>query len=262
MPNPPIVLLTDYGPQDHYVAVLKGVILSIHSGARIVDLCHDIEPQNVLRAGLMLSASYAYFPKGAIFVCVVDPGVGTSRKILCAKTPAYTFIGPDNGLLAPVLAGLNHAAVRQITNAEFFFTANPSATFHGRDIMAPVAARLARWDIFDDLGPRVRSFCKLEVPAVRKSRNTAAGEVLFFDRFGNAVTNIRRSDAVGGFWKKAVISVNGAPAGKVRADYQAASGLFALFNSAGLLELAVSSDSAQRRYGLLAGDPVRAESKR
>lgn len=173
-----IVLLTDFG-RSEYVGVMKGVIYRIHEEARIVDLCHDISPQSIIEASWILKNNYKYFPTGAIFCCVVDPGVGTGRKALGVKTADYYFVVPDNGLLWETLKEQEIVDMRVIPIPE-----NASHTFHGRDVFAKAAANvdLGR---FDTLGPTTEEIEKLEL-----YRNERVGTVVRIDRFGNVITNL------------------------------------------------------------------------
>lgn len=255
----PIVLLTDFGLRDHYVGTLKGVILSLHPAAVMVDLSHGVEAQNIVQAALYLEISYSFFPKGSIFVCVVDPGVGTTRAILCAKTSDYFFLGPDNGLLTLALAHERKVVIRSVKNRKFYFQKNPSATFQGRDIMTPAAARLAKNPkVFKTLGPAVSKIHKLELPPLRKTRKEISGEIVFFDHFGNAISNIRTADAGPFFWKGAEVWVKDIPLGKLRSTYGLGpETLTALFNSSSQLEIAMPNGSAQQEGSLEVGDPVK-----
>ncbi len=256
--HPPIVLLTDFGFKDHYVGVLKGVILSIHPTTTIVDLSHGVEPQNILQAASLLEISYSFFPKGSIFVCVVDPGVGTSRKILCAKSRNYYFLGPDNGVLTLALGHEPLMEVRSLENKKFYSQKTPSATFHGRDIISPCAAHLSRnRKVFNQLGPRIFKIRELKMPGVRKSKSRIEGEILYFDHFGNAITNIHRSLAEDFFWQKAEATVNDISLGKLRLTYGGGpQKLAALFNSASQLEIALPHGSALVEGSLEVGDSV------
>ncbi|MCM8775615.1 MAG: SAM-dependent chlorinase/fluorinase [Candidatus Omnitrophica bacterium] len=255
----PIVLLTDFGRQDSYAACLKGVILSIHPHAHIVDLSHEIPPQNVIQAAVLLSQSYDFFPKGSIFVCVVDPGVGTCRKILCVRTSHYYFIGPDNGLLDPVVRHRAKVSIRSIENRRYFLKRAVSQTFHGRDIMAPVAAYLARRSsIFCRLGPVVRSVRRLDFPRIQKDRRSIRGEILFFDGFGNGITNICRADMSERFWMNAKVYVGRRAVGKLVSTYGRTSRrLVPLFNSSNRLEIARPCGSAKIAGKLIIGSPVK-----
>lgn len=173
-----IVLLTDFGFSE-YVGVMKGVIYRIHEGAKIVDLCHDISPQSLIEASWILKNNYKYFPVGAVFCCVVDPGVGTQRKTLSVKTADYTFVAPDNGLLWETLKEQKIVDMRVIPIPE-----DASHTFHGRDVFAKAAANI---DLgrFDSLGPTTQEFEKLQL-----YRSETVGTVVRIDRFGNIITNL------------------------------------------------------------------------
>ena len=173
-----IVLLTDFGLSE-YVGVMKGVIYRVHESAKIVDLCHDISPQSVIEASWILKSNCTYFPKDAIFCCVVDPGVGTERKALAVKTVDYTFVAPDNGLLWETLKEQQIVAMRVIPIPQ-----DASRTFHGRDVFAKAAANI---DLgrFDTLGPTTDEIEKLEL-----YRNQRLGTVVRIDRFGNIITNL------------------------------------------------------------------------
>lgn len=188
-----ITLLTDFGTRDEFVGVIKGVILSINSSAAVVDISHTVPPQDVRRAAYLLEGYHRYFPHGTIHVVVVDPGVGGPRSILAVKTQACTYLVPDNGVLERIAPHLSPQAVVRVENRDYFL-ADVSRTFHGRDIFAPVAARLADGLDVEKLGRTMawRDIVRLDVPGVV---TTAAGElkgrVISFDRFGNCVTDIR-----------------------------------------------------------------------
>lgn len=173
-----IVLLTDFGPSE-YVGVMKGVILGMDAGAKIVDLCHDISPQSVIEASWVLKNSYKYFPAGTVFCCVVDPGVGTVRKALAVRTADYYFVAPDNGLLWEALR-----EQRVVDTREIPVPPNASRTFHGRDVFARAAADIALGR-FDTLGLQIGRIEKLEFPL-----DAGKGVVVRIDRFGNVVTNV------------------------------------------------------------------------
>jgi len=173
-----IVLMTDFGLSE-YVGVMKGVIYRIHADATIVDLCHDISPQSVIEASWILKSNCTYFPKDAIFCCVVDPGVGTERKALAVKTVDYTFVAPDNGLLWETLKEQEIVDIRMIPIPE-----DASHTFHGRDVFAEAATNI---DLgrFDTLGPTTNKLEKLAL-----YRHQRVGTVVRIDRFGNIITNL------------------------------------------------------------------------
>ena len=177
-----IVLLTDFG-QSEYVGVMKGVIYSIDPDAKIVDLCHDIQPQSIIEASWILKNNYKYFPKDAVFCCVVDPGVGTERKALGVKTNNYYFVTPDNGLLWEALKQQRIVDIRQIPVPE-----DASRTFQGRDVFAKAAANINK-GYFGNLRQKVEGIEKLEF-----YQNEREGIVVRIDRFGNIVTNLPKQD--------------------------------------------------------------------
>lgn len=177
-----IVLLTDFG-QSEYVGVMKGVIYKIACDTKIVDLCHDISPQNIIEAAWILKNNHKYFPKGATFCCVVDPGVGTKRKALAVKTKNFFFVAPDNGLLWETLKQQKIMEIRQIP-----VPADASRTFHGRDVFAKAAADIVLGN-FNDVGEKIKEIEKLEL-----YQNQRQGIIVRIDRFGNIVTNLPKQD--------------------------------------------------------------------
>nr|MDO8085100.1 SAM-dependent chlorinase/fluorinase [Candidatus Sigynarchaeum springense] len=188
-------LLTDFGTKAGYVSSMKGVIMSICDSCSIVDLSHEIAPQNVMEAALFLENCSGYFPGGSIFLAVVDPGVGTNRKMLCLRTRSkgQIFIAPDNGLLDPVMKAQGVDLLVSLANKRYWLETT-SQTFHGRDIMSPVAAHVAAGVDIADLGPAMdpSSVVKLEMPPPSKvgEGGTITGAVLYSDRFGNVITNV------------------------------------------------------------------------
>jgi hypothetical protein len=253
----PIVLLTDFGLKDHYVGTVKGVILTIFPQAHMIDLSHGVEPQNVAQGAILLETSYSFFPRGSIFVCVVDPGVGTKRKALCAKTARYYFIGPDNGVLSLALRHEKETVIRSIENRKFFLKVIPSSTFHGRDIFSPVAAHLGKKNIFSQLGPKISKIHSLDLPRIKKLKEGLEGEILYFDHFGNAVTNIHERDAGAEFWKEAKVFVKEIELGALRATYGVGPRkLAAVLNSSSQLEIAMPAGSAKESASLEIGDTV------
>ena len=189
---PIITLLTDFGTEDEYVGVMKGTILSIHPQAVIVDLTHHVSPQQVLQAAHILEASYRYFPEGTIHVIVVDPGVGTDRRIIVLKNEKHVFLAPDNGVLSLILdaGSVEFAAV---VEADDFFLKPVSRTFHGRDIFAPLAAHLSKGLPLSRLGSETSpdQLNRLEIakPYVAEDREII-GSIVGVDHFGNLITDI------------------------------------------------------------------------
>jgi len=186
----PIVLLTDFGLQDHYVGVLKGVILSIQPQASLVDLSHAIPPYTVTAAQFVLSQALPYFPAGTIYVVVVDPGVGSARRPIALQTPAGFAVGPDNGVLQPLFPHMQ--AVVQLQNPAYWRSPTPSQTFHGRDIFAPVAAHLSRGVPLAALGPPLDPATLTTCPVAAPQRTPTGwrGHIQYIDQFGNLISTI------------------------------------------------------------------------
>ena len=189
-----ITLLTDFGGSDPFVGVMKGVILGINPDAVIVDLYHGTTAHDPSEAAFLLATSYRYFPKGAIHVAVVDPGVGGPRRPILATCDGHLFVGPDNGLLGPIAERGGPSSVRAITAARYFLQP-VSATFQGRDIFAPVAGHLSLGAEPDRFGHAIEDYVRLTFPRPSRSGpKSITGEILHIDRFGNLVSNIGRED--------------------------------------------------------------------
>lgn len=186
---PVLTLLTDFGIEDEYVGVMKGVILSIAPDVRLVDLSHQIPPQDIGRAAFLLMNAVPYFPPDTVHLSVVDPGVGTERRPVAIRTPAGTFVGPDNGLFSWVLAKVPEWTAVEIREPAYRLPL-VSSTFHGRDIFAPAAAHLAAGVPLENLGPRIEDLVRLPPPRLEIGDFVAEGEILYADRFGNLVTSI------------------------------------------------------------------------
>jgi S-adenosylmethionine hydrolase len=249
-----VALTTDFGLVDPYVGIVHGVILAHAPRARVVDLCHGIPPQDVLRASYFLAHARRYFPPGTVHVAVVDPGVGSARRILVAHDGDAAFLAPDNGLLAPVLSPA--ARVREL-DAERFALRAPSRTFHGRDVFAPAAAAIAAGLDPEDAGrgPRL-DFERAEFPRARLGADGGEAEVLFADRYGNLVLSARGDD-LGPDPAVWTVEARGLAIG-VRGTYaEAARGeALALVDSFGALEIAVRDGNAAVQLGLGRGDRV------
>ncbi len=250
--NRPILFLTDFGLNDHYVGAIKSVILGINPNAVMHDLTHEIRPQNVREGAFVLKAIYPLLPKQCIVVAVVDPGVGSEREALCIKTGNNYLIGPDNGLLSMALQNERFEA-RRMTNHKFF-RKPVSATFHGRDIFSPCAAWLSMGNIFKSLGPKTRVIKKLQIAAIRRTGKKITGEIIYIDRFGNAMTNIAKTE-LKAHPRKVMIKRNEA---SMKSYFGAgkANELIALWNSSDALELAVHNESAEKLFGFKIGDQV------
>ncbi|WP_373501860.1 S-adenosyl-l-methionine hydroxide adenosyltransferase family protein [Desulfococcus sp.] len=263
-----ITLLTDFGTVDEYVGVMKGVILTIHPAAAIVDICHDIPPGDIPSAARMLTAAYGYFPRKTVHVCVVDPGVGTNRAVLAARADDHFFVAPDNGILFPLLSRASVDNVVRVHNADFFLP-EISRTFHGRDVLAPVAAHLLRGVSIADLGPPmpVDEMVSLALPRPQAAPDGGfVGTVTGADRFGNLLTNIesRHIDPMTGRGEAIEILVGGVVIPGLSGNYGRLDGktCLALIGSRGILEIAVSGGSAKERLKAKTGDPVTVRRKK
>lgn len=262
MSRPVIALLSDFGSRDHYAGTMKGVILSICPDATLVDISHDVPPHDVLAAALELSASYKYFPQGTIFLIVIDPGVGSSRRGLAADTGDYRFVAPDNGVLTGVFQEAAPKKVVELTERRY---ARPtvSRTFEGRDRFAPAAAWIAKGIQLAALGRSVSDYHKLELPIPECGPDLLEGTVLRVDHFGNLVTNIDRrtfEKFVNAEPVQIEVQNDAGPQriGRLVATYAdiAADEICALFGSTDHLEIAANAASAAERLGVRRGGAV------
>ncbi len=247
-----IALITDFGQQDGYVGIMKGVIRQINQRADIIDISHDIPPQDTLAAAFVLWNAYKYFPEQTIFVCVVDPGVGSDRDIILIKSNKYLFLAPDNGLLDYVMSDFSdEMEVYRLNNAAYFLP-EVSSTFHGRDIFSPVAAHLSRGEHALTLGERIHA--QIPQSPFYKITHTGnfSGVVIYIDTFGNMITSLELPRGVKGTAsiKKNEIAITStyslSPPGE----------LIALRGSHGLLELAVNQGSAAQILKVNYGESV------
>jgi hypothetical protein len=258
--RPVIALLTDFGVRDHYAGTMKGVVLSICPEATIVDISHDVPPHDVLSASLELAASYKYFPAGAVFLVVVDPGVGSARRPIAAEAGDYRFVAPDNGVLSAVFKDLAPRRVVELTERRF---ARPtvSRTFEGRDRFAPAAGWLAKGTELKALGRTLTDYLRLAIPDPAVTDREVQGEVLRVDRFGNLITNIdRRSvDRLGRLGEITVeIRAGEHRVGRLVSTYSeiVPGEVCTLFGSTEHLEVAANSASAADTLGLGRGATV------
>jgi len=267
--NAIITLTTDFGTDDAYVAAMKGIILDINPGARIVDICHAISPQNISQAAFILSTAYRFFPERTIHLVVVDPGVGTERRAIILRTPQFDFVAPDNGVLsgviAPFLKEWPHPGQVQATlppeleavclTRPEFWRSPVSPTFHGRDIFAPVAARLSLGLAPQKFGEAIKSITVTpEHRPHRQSADTIVGRILHIDHFGNLITNFKGEDLPE---KPFVIEAGRSSISELSRTYEEGEGLLALIGSSGYLEIAVKGGSARDFLGAAVGDDVR-----
>lgn len=255
---PIITLTTDFGLSDPFVGAMKGGILGIAPNATLIDLCHDVPPQNILVGALMLEAACPYFPTGTIHVAVVDPGVGSERAPIAIETEQGRFVGPDNGLFTAILERDPMRRAVRLTNPVYH--RHPvSATFHGRDLFAPVAAHLAAGAPFEDLGEPIRELVSLPLPRPVPRDGGLELHILHVDRFGNLVTDLRPDDLARFAGNRPVLLRVGeteiAGIRRTYADVERGEPV-AYFGSAGRLEIAVREGSAAEWLGLRPGEAV------
>ncbi|NES06216.1 MAG: SAM-dependent chlorinase/fluorinase [Okeania sp. SIO2F4] len=260
-----ITLLTDFGLKDVYVGVMKGVIYQINSNLKVIDLTHEIPPQNLFAARFCLQNAYRYFPPETVHVAVVDPGVGSTRRAIALQLPNGFLVGPDNGIFSGVLENLEiqNIKVVTLTNSEYWRTKTPSTTFHGRDIFTPVAAHIASGVKLENLGDKINpdSLVKLPLNNITLTESGIVGCVQHIDHFGNIITNISSSYVVEKNWS--VIVNNNADflqnkkisSGNTYADCKAGE-LIAIIGSHGFVEIAANGSSAEEQLNLKYGDRV------
>jgi S-adenosyl-L-methionine hydrolase (adenosine-forming) len=262
-PSGIVTLLTDFGTEDVYVGVMKGVILQINPAIAIVDLTHQIPPQNIGLGSFQLQNAYRHFPPGTVHLAVVDPGVGSTRSAIALATSAGFFVGPDNGIFTGILADRSLApaaalADRAVTldDPRYWYTPVPSRTFHGRDIFAAIAAHLASGVSLSEMGQTmaIERLAILDLPQCQPTATGMQGCVQAIDRFGNGISNIPAAAVLHRPWFVTF-------AGQAFPSYATYSEAFigsplSLIGSHGWVELAVSGANAQQIYGLTLGDRI------
>jgi S-adenosylmethionine hydrolase len=249
--TPLITLITDFGPADHFVGVMKAVILNINPDVQIVDVCHEVNSYDIFDAAFTLAQSYRFFPPDTIHLVVVDPGVGTARRPLLARTIEYKFIAPDNGVLSLIYEREETIEVRHVTSDHYFL--NPvSNTFHARDIFAPVAGWLSRGLEADKFGEPVTDYTKFTPPKPKRvSDQLVKGVVLRVDKFGNVITNITPEDVPALFAENPPpfrIIVGQQEITKLNLAYSMGkpSEIFAIVGSSGYVEICTNRGSAAK----------------
>lgn len=253
-----VTMLSDFGLRDSYVGQMKGVILTVCPGARLVDLTHDVAPQDVTEGAFQLETAWRSFPSGTVHVAVVDPEVGTSRRAIAFLYEGHYFVLPDNGLATFVLGGAKpeRAVLLERRAARL---AHVSSTFHGRDVFSPAGAQLARGKALEDLGSEIdpSSLVRLSVPVVEKGNGVARGPIVSIDHFGSCRTFIRPNDLPAPADRVVVRCGRAVVRGIVRTYADVSSGrTLALFGSYGGLEIAVRSGSAAKAWELERGMTV------
>jgi S-adenosylmethionine hydrolase len=274
-----ITLTTDFGLHDSYVAAMKGVILSINPEASIVDICHQIEPQDITQAAFVINSTWKYFPKDAIHIVVVDPGVGSQRRAVILRNPNAYFVAPDNGVLSYIIedaiiekdamtSGIEQgfSLKRLPPGLEAFSIVNPefqrhpvSRTFHGRDIFAPAAAHLSLGTPQQDFGESVDSLITFAVPLpLPGDSGELIGHIIYTDNFGNLVTDIKEEHIPSGNFN---IEVGGQQIEGLSTSYIEGGDLLALIGSCGYLEISRKNGSAADFIGSRTGDLVMVKSR-
>lgn len=260
--QPPIITLTtDFGTDDIFIGVMKGVILGINPAARIVDLSHAIPPQSLEVGALLLRLAVPYFPSDTIHVAIVDPGVGTARRAVVVETTSAVLVGPDNGLLAPAAEQAGFKRLIECTDRRYWLSC-PGPTFHGRDIYAPVAAYLSRGVAPERVGQPSAPLAPLALPLARHEqdggRAVVRGEVIYIDHFGNLLTNITAKDIEVFPSRGLSVSIDNVVIHGLASAYATVpeGELLALANSWGLLEIARRNGSAREQLGVGRGTPV------
>lgn len=259
--KPVITLTTDFGLKDPFVGLMKGVILGINPCATVIDITHNVSRQNIFEAAHVIAMSYKYFPPTTIHVVVVDPGVGGLRRPILVVTDDYYFIGPDNGIFTPVFNRLRTHFFKVIhISATHYYLPMSGVTFHGRDIFAPIAAYLSKGTEHNKFGDEIDDFSSIQMPSpdVRDGQSVS-GQIMSFDYFGNAITNITREDLA----RLAPVEQRD----RFRISYKEhqmslsafyaeskSSALSAIINSFGHLELFVFKENAAERHNINIGD--------
>lgn len=256
-----ITLTTDFGTNDHFVGVMKGVIYTINPDVEIIDLCHQIGSYDIFEAAFTLAQSYRFFPADTIHLVVVDPGVGTARRPILARTIEYKFVAPDNGVLSLILEKEESIEVRHVT-ADHYFLNPVSNTFHGRDVFAAIAGWLSKGVEVDKFGDPVTDYAKFTSPKPKRvSESLLKGVALKIDKFGNIVTNIRPDDVPELFAENPPIFkiiINQQEITKLNLAYSMGkpSEMFAIVGSSGFLEICTNRGSAARQLGANRGVEV------
>lgn len=244
-----VTLLTDFGVRDPYVGAMKGSLLRHCPGARIVDICHDVDAHDILQASFVLAQAAPQFPAATVHVVVVDPGVGTGRQIIAARFGDQTYLFPDNGVITMVAETQPLRAMALVRNSKYLPTENSvSATFHGRDLFAPLAAHLVRGAAIPDLGPRPESYKLIDLTEPQYHDGEILGRIVYIDRFGNLISNIT-ARMISRRWRDAdniEVLCGGPVAVPLRSTYGEAPGgqVLALVNSMGLVEVAANAARA------------------
>ncbi|MCS7171216.1 MAG: SAM-dependent chlorinase/fluorinase [Aquificaceae bacterium] len=247
--KPIIAMLTDFGYRDGFVGAMKGVILGINPEAQIVDISHEVEPFEVFQGALLLKAHYSYFPKGTLFLCVVDPGVGSERLPLVVKAGDYTFVGPHNGIFDFAIQSMGEEP--QAYKIESHTLSKVSQTFHGRDVFAPVCAYLSKGLKPQEVGRQIDYKFTIYWEEPKMEKGWLIGKIVYFDRYGNCITNLPCGNYVEGSFREQKLSI----ASHFLLGKRGMPSL--ICGSFGLMELFLPMDSAKKKLKIRLGEEVR-----
>lgn len=249
--------MTDFGLRDSFVASMKGVILGINPNVNLVDISHEVQPQNIQEAAFILKSSYQDFPKKTIHLVVIDPGVGSSRRGILMETKDYYFIAPDNGVLSWVAHGDPSLRVRELRNSDYFLK-NKGPTFHGRDRFAPVAAWLSTGVESERFGDEIQNYFHIPIPeSIHEDEKTIRAHVLYVDRFGNLITDITRVHLESRLADQSIlITIGNIRIHGLKSFYSEGKPgqTNALINSSGHLEIYIYLGNANQSIGVSIGD--------
>ena len=254
-----ITLTTDFGREDVYVGVMKGAIATVNSQLKVIDLTHEIPPQNIVAARYCLLNAYPYFPCDTVHVAVVDPGVGSQRRGVAIALEDGYLVCPDNGLCSGILEIRTAIAAVELTNPQYWRDSNPSNTFHGRDIFATVGAHLASGVPLEALGTKIApdSLVKFSLPALQIINNQVIGCIQYIDHFGNLITNIPGSLVSNKTWH-AVVKEQIIPSGNTYSDVKPGETI-TLVGSHGWIEIAVNNGNVRQKLQLTIETSIKIE---
>jgi S-adenosylmethionine hydrolase len=239
-----ITLLSDFGDRDVYVGVMKGIIAQVNPLLKLVDLTHQIPPQDIAAARFCLMNAYSYFPDGTVHIAVVDPGVGSQRRAIAVEFAGGFLVGPDNGIFSGILSQITAVAAFELTNPKYWRTPQPSRTFHGRDIFAPVGANLANGVPLRQLGQEINpaSLVQLDIGQCQKTKDGVLGCIQYIDHFGNLISNIPQSYVSGKTWHVQIAGLT-IPGCETYSDVEVGEAI-ALVGSHGWVEIAINGGDA------------------
>ena len=253
-----ITLLTDFGLTDPYVAMMKGVILSVNPEARLVDISHHIRTGSILQASSLIHETFPFFPEGTVHTVVVDPGVGSDRRLIGLEAGGHFFVGPDNGIFWPMIEDHKDAEIIHLTQNKYFLP-HITQTFHGREVFAPVAAHLSLGNDLEQMGPVIKDPVRLTPPMPHKKDEILYGQVMRVDNFGNLITNIGRKNLEKYLGElKPIINIGCLELkklDKIYSDTEKGEPL-ALINSSDLLEIAINLGRASEYIGVETGEII------